>query len=491
MTPAARPERREPRHFWLVAAGLIAFTFLSHLRYLTVPFYWDELGQFVPAALDIFQKGEWIPRSTVPNVHPPGVMAYLAAVWSVSGYSIVVTRLAMLALGAAGAVATLRLGILMGLAPGAATLAAGLLSISPLFFSQAMMAQLDMPAMVLMVIALVLFLEDRIIAAALASTALVMVKETGLIAPALFGACLWFERRRRQALWFAVPAVPLAGWLVMLERATGRLFGNAAFTQYNLWYPLNPVRLSLALMRRLYYLLIGTGHWIGSVASIVALRQGAFRTRAWRLAGLLVAMHVVLVTVLGGAVLERYLVPVLPILYAAFAAALWRCRVRWRMAAATALGAAFVAGNFINPPYPFPLENNLAFTDFAELHAEAANYLETHVTGGKVATTFPLASALRKPEYGYVRHRMRVREIADFSAANVAPLAHEDVAALVLYSTAWDPLGLMEKPQWIAFIQRYYGYEPRVSADDVRVLLGAQRVARWTRHGQWIEVYQR
>jgi len=484
--------RASSRGFLLVAAALVAFVFFSHAPFLTVPFYWDELGQFIPAALDIFQKGEWVPRSTVPNVHPPGMMAYLAAVWSVTGYSIAATRLAMLALGAMGAVITLRLGICMGLSMGAATLAAGLLAVSPLFFSQSMMAQLDMPAMVLLALALLLFLEECVVAAAVASLVLVMMKETGIIAPALFGVWLWMEGRRREAIWFVTPVAPLAGWLLVLDRATGRLFGNAAFTQYNLWYPLHPVRLPLALMRRLYYLFIGTGHWIGSIALVAALREGqVFRTRKWRIAGLLVAGHVVLVSVLGGAVLERYLLPVLPILYIGFAAALWRFSNRWRIAGAAGLGAALIAGNFVNPPYPFPLENNLAFVDFVKLHAEAAGYLETHSPDGKIATMFPLASALRRPEYGYVRHRLRVREIYDFTAANVAPLAHENVAALVLYSTAWDPLGLMENPKWTAFIQRYYGYEPPVGPEEIRVLLGAHRVARWTRHGQWIEIYKR
>jgi len=492
MTAGPADGRAGTRNFLLVAAALVTFVFASHVPFLTVPFYWDELGQFVPAALDIFQKGEWVPRSTVPNVHPPGVMAYLAAVWWIAGYSIAVTRLAMVGFAALGAVVTLRLGMRMGLSMGAATLAAGFLPVSPLFFSQSMMAQLDMPAMVFMALALLLFLEEQIVAAALVSTLLVMIKETGIVAPALFGAWLWREGRRREAVWFVVPVLPLVAWLMVLKRATGRLFGNAAFTQYNLWYLVHPVRLPLALVRRLYYLFIGTGHWIGSIAVVLALRESlVFRTRAWRFAALLVAGHVLLVSILGGAVLERYLVPVLPILYIGFAAALWRYTKPWRIAGAAALGAALIAGNFVNPPYPFPLENNLAFVDFVRLHGEAAAYLETHVADGKIATMFPLASALRRPEFGYVRHRLHVREIDDFASRNVAPLAREDVAALVLYSSAWDPLGLMENPEWTAFLKRYYGYEAPVGPEEIRVLLGAHCVARWTRHGQWIEIYQR
>ena len=124
-------------------------------------------------------------------------------------------------------------------------------------------------------------------------------------------------------------------------------------------------------------------------------------------------------------------------------------------------------------------------------HEQAAEYLEKRLPQARIATAFPLASALRRPEFGYVRHSLRAREIDDFSAANVAPLVREDVAVLVLYSEAWDPLGLMQNQRWTSFLRKYYGYSPPVGPDEVQVLLGAHRVARWTRHGQWIEIYQR
>ena len=492
MTAAPPDERPQARNVLLVSAVIALFVFLSHAAFLNLPFYWDELGQFVPASLDLFQTGSWIPHSTIANVHPPGVMAYLAGVWSVAGYSIGATRLAMLALAAWGAIITFRLAIRMDLPWSAAILAAGFLVTCPLFFAQSMMAELDMPAMVFFVFALGLFLEDRILAAVVACTVLVLVKETGVVAPAWFCVCLWRERRRREALWFLLPLAPLMIWLVILRRGTGHWFGNAAFTQYNLWYPLHPVRLALALVRRLYYLFGGSGHWIGTVALVIAWRRTTlFRTRPWRIAGGLAVAHVLLVSVFGGAVLERYLVPVLPILYIAFAAAIWQLAPHWRMLSAAGLGAALLIANFVNPPYPFPWENNLAFTDFVRLDVDAAHYLEARFPTARIATMFPLASAYRRPEFGYVQHPLNIREISDFRAATVAPLAKESVELFVLYSGTWDPIGLMQNATWTAFIGRYYDYEPTVDANQMRVLVGAQPVARWTRHGQWVEIYKR
>jgi 4-amino-4-deoxy-L-arabinose transferase-like glycosyltransferase len=476
----------------LFFTGVALFIILAHAPFWNLPYYWDELGQFVPAALDIFQTGSWIPHSTVPNVHPPGVTAYLAGVWLIAGYSIMATRLAMLMLAAAAAIFTNVLALRLGTNAGEAALAVAFLTLSPLFFAQSMMAELDMPAMLLTVLALILFLDDRIVAAAMASVALVMVKETGLVVPAIFGAFLWFEKRRRDALWFLLPLVPLGLWLLALNRVTGHLFGNAAFTEYNVFYPLHPVRLGLALARRLYFLFGGTGHWIGFLAVIYALRcTKLFRTRAWRVAAWIFGVHVLLVSVLGGAVLERYLLPVLPFVYIAFAQALWTYTARWRIASTLALGAALVIANFVNPPYPFPWENNLAFTDFVNLHAEAAHYLESHYPDKTVATMFPLSSALRRPEFGYVSRPVRVREVYDYRASNIAPLARENIDVVVLYSVTWDPWGLMDQPSWIGLLKRYYGYVDPVKPDELRALLGVRLVYRWQRHGQWVEIYSR
>ena len=88
------------------AAALgVALLVAAHYPYLRLPYFWDELGQFIPQSLDLLQTGDWIPVTTTPNIHPPGVIAYLVAAWRLfhfGTHSILVTRLAMLALAAFG-----------------------------------------------------------------------------------------------------------------------------------------------------------------------------------------------------------------------------------------------------------------------------------------------------------------------------------------------------------------------------------------------------
>ena len=73
-----------------------------------------------------------------------------------------------------------------------------------------MMAQLDMPAMTLTVLALLLFLDEQYAFCALACTALVLTKETGLSTPLVFGGWLLHQRRWRQAGYFSAPLIALS-----------------------------------------------------------------------------------------------------------------------------------------------------------------------------------------------------------------------------------------------------------------------------------------
>ena len=478
--------------FYFVAFAFAVF--LTHAPYFSLPYFWDELGQFVPSALDIFEHGWWVPHSAVPNAHPPGVMAYLAAIWKVFGYSIPATRAAMLFLASLTALLTFLLAIRLcrGLSGASALVPLLLLLVDPLFYMQSMLAQLDMPAMLFTVLALLLFLDDRHIAAALACTALVLAKETGALLPLILTGVLLFDRpRAKYAAYYLAPFAVLAVWFFVLWRATGHLFGDDGFTHYNLGFALNPVRATLCLIRRIYYLGIDNFRWAGSIAVFLAWkRTRIFLSREWKITWLFLAAHVVMVSVLGGAELERYLLPALPLLYIAMAAAWSMLRPRWRNAGPVAVAAGLLVGLFVNPPYPFPFENNLAMVDFVELHRDAAQYLEASFPNKTIYTAWPLTSALRDPAFGYVAKKLATFETSDFGYSNLNRLDPKGVDVLVLYSRTWEPSwSVLHWPIVERFLSHFYLYEPQMNADQVREHFGLVQVRRWTQRGQWIEIY--
>lgn len=499
MPPASRTLARSHlvRSHILVFGVLFAALLALHLPYLSLPYFWDELGQFIPAALDILRDHAWVPHSTIPNVHPPGVMAWLALVWSLFGYSVPVTRIAMLAVAAAGVYATFLLAIrfTQGLPGAPAFIAIGLLILTPLFYMQALMAQLDMPAMTLTTVALLLFFERRYLWCALACTALVLVKETGLIAPALFAAwLLWKDRNWKPALWFLLPLIALSLWLLLLWRSTGHLLGDPGFAHYNVGYQLNPVRLGATFLRRLYYLFFAEFRWIGFFVTLFGLRNTLYYQRwEWTVAAIYVGGQVLLVTAFGGAALERYLLPVFPIFYIAIAAGWAGVTPRWRYLGQAALLAGLFAGLYWNPPFPFPLENNLAMVDFVELQKAAAGYLDTAAPNATVASAWPYTAALRNPDLGFTRRSYRTIETNDFHTRNVVEAcraAHPDI--LIVYARTWEPhWGATANHLVRDFLTRYYDYEPQVSSTEVEQLLDMRPVLRWEQRGQWIEIYRR
>ncbi len=458
---------------------------LLHLPYLSLPLFWDEMGQFVPAALDLYREGRWVPHSTTPNVHPPGLMAYLAVVWSLFGYSIPATRAAMLVVAGITVFLTWRLArrLCAGLSGSPAWIATGLLIVSPLFYTQALLAQLDLPAAMLTLWALVEFLEERPRRSALVSVLLVLIKETGVAVALVLGAWLWREGRRREALWFLLPAAALVGWLAVLTAATGHWSGNPEFARYNVAYPLHPVRLALALLRRAFYLFVDQFHFLGWIAIWRAWRGGGlYRERAWGVMEALAVVHTLTVTVLGGATLERYLLPVLPLMYIAMAAgwAVYSQRAR-RLNLAAALGGLVVC-LFWTRPLPSPLENNLAMVDFIRLGQQTAAYLEEHAAGRRVVTAWPLSEALRSADFGYVRRGLQVREIPDFSLQTLVGRKWEDADILVLYRRDWNPGPLFEwLPALQRFRERFYGFGGEISPEEAAQRLKWEVAASWRR----------
>jgi len=496
MKPSAGHQRRaiksETYAFFLLLFALLLVT--SHLPLLTLGYFWDEARQFISSARDILHNGWWIPHSAPPSIHPPGVMAYLADVWQAFGYHPAVTRCTMLLVASLRLLWSFLLAIELSRdVPGKpAFLAAGLLLLSPVFFSQAMMAQLDAPALALTTLALLLFLQDRVRASAAVCVVLVLVKETGLLAPAFFFCWLLFERRWRDALPFLLPAAALAIWMAALHRATGQWLGDAGFAHYNFWYPLHPVRLSLALFRRFYYLGIANFHWVGALAILYAWRRRVFRGRAWKVAALLAAAQIVMVTLLCGAVLERYLLPAMPIVYTAMALGVMSMPRLPQRVCAVILLAGLAAANFINPPYPFPYEDNLAWTDFVKLQMDAADYVEHWYSQARVSSAWPFTMEVTHPELGFVKSRMDARQIRNFSAASVGALNWNDVDVMVTFERSWDPQRALEfLGPMVNVWRKSYNYTPNLNMMQLRDVVPFPVEQHFERRGQWLDIYVR
>ena len=125
---------------WLLWLLLFAAVAVSHLTLLRLPYYWDEGGYYIPAALDFYHHGWLIPQFT--NAHPPLPNILLGTLWHIVGLHILATRLCVCAVAAAGLTAIFRLAQRLLSASAAVSLTL-LTAVYPIWFAQSTLAHAD------------------------------------------------------------------------------------------------------------------------------------------------------------------------------------------------------------------------------------------------------------------------------------------------------------------------------------------------------------
>ena len=152
-------------HPALVFAVIFVVIFLLHAPLLSLPYFWDEAGYYVPAARDLLLTGSLIPHTTVSNAHPPLVLAWIALWWRLAGYAPVVARSAMIVVAAFSLLGVFRLAERVANTQ-IAVAATACTAVYPVFFSQSSLAQVDLAAAGLIFWGLRAYFDERWMAVA-------------------------------------------------------------------------------------------------------------------------------------------------------------------------------------------------------------------------------------------------------------------------------------------------------------------------------------
>lgn len=508
--------------FLFVLAGQI----LLHVSLLKLPYFWDEAGYYIPAARDLLLTGSLIPSSTLTNAHPPLVMAWLALWWKVFGFHPATTRMAMLVIASFAATGLFRLAKQVANWQVAAA-AVVCTALYPVFFAQSPMAHLDMAVAGFTLWGLSYYLRDRVLHTAFFFSLAALSKETAIIAPLalIFWELVGFAWKWRtdnhkfwlfapsvcRIIWLALPVLPLAAWFAWHYHRTGFVFGNPEFFQYNLGGTLHPVRFLAALAIRAWQLLGYMNMFVLVVATWLAMGRpplklsrgdkptnGSGAVQRGRIAVpvqlvfvVLILAYAVAVSILGGAVLARYLLPVYPLIILMGVSTVWR-RIPWWPAFLGVVCAAFLLALVTDPPYRAAPEDNLGWAKFVRVHQQAAQVIEKRFSSGPILTAWPASDELTKPFLGYVSKPVPVMRIENFSAQQMlavrnTPLSFE--AALV-FSTKYEPLSgyFIRLSRWDDFLARYFDYHRDLPPDVIAGMLGGRIV--WSNRigGQWAAV---
>jgi hypothetical protein len=287
---------------------------------------------------------------------------------------------------------------------------------------------------------------------------------------------------RRPAWWsltLLLAGVPLALWFAYHRARTGYTLGNPEYFRYNVESTLNLARILDTVWRRLDHVTFHMNLWALTLAGLAAMflkprRDG--ETERPRISVpvqvlflVLILAHVFALSVVGGAVLARYMLPVLPLVVLIWVSTLWRRVPAWPLAVVLVCGA-FAYRTEVNPTYSFPWEENLAYRDFVLLHRDAARFLADRYPGARVLTSWPATDELRNPYYGYTPRALGVVPVENFLPAEL-----ERAAAR---KSEYD----------VAFLYSSHG---GLELDEAARLLGGRVVFREDRKGQWVAVIEK
>jgi len=195
----------------------------------------------------------------------------------------------------------------------------------------------------------------------------------------------------------------------------------------------------------------------------------------------------------GGAILPRYLLPVFPFFYLIAAAGVMHLPRFPARLIFVAAAVCLVGAWFMNPPYPFPFEDNLAYADFVRLHEQAADYLEALPDQPRILTAWPATDELTEPLLGYVHKPLLAVRLPGFAPEEFAHVPAESFQFLYLYSRKWEPPGnwVARFPLWLRMQGRYFDYRPQIAAEDLVARYQLHLLAEFRRRGQWVRIYGR
>jgi hypothetical protein len=507
------PRLDAPLPLWMVFPVIFAALYATHATLLRLPYYWDEAGYYIPAAWDFFRTGSLIPTTTLNNAHPPLPSIYLALWWKASGFYPEVTREAVLMVAALGLLAVWRLAMRTVRTPAVAFWTVLLTGLYPVWFAQSTLAQADIFAAACSLWGMVYALPEHGRRPVLAMTwfsAAPLCKETAIAIPLALAVVSFVEGLRekparrdlwREAAWLAGSILPLSAWYGWHYMKTGSLLGNAAYVKYNAEATLAPLRILAAFGHRVLHLTANMNLFVPVIMALAALllaprkdadgnERSTIGAKTSKRIFIVLLVNAALFSVLGGALLTRYLLPMYPLVLLLAVATLYRRAPYWFALAAVATGA-FAAGLFINPPYGIAPEDNLLYSRVVRMQQAGIAELGRMYPGDTVLTTWPASDELTRPELGYVKKRWRVCSIDDFSSSAIEQAAAEPekYAAALVFSTKYDPPPLVNVwPFSERMNEQYFGLHHDLTPDAIAQRLGGKVVWHRDEAGMWVAV---
>lgn len=490
--------------FSIIFIGIL----ILHAPLLRLPFFWDEAGYYVPAAWDLVHFHSVIPRTTMDSGHPPLSAAYLGLWLTLSGWKPAVARIAML-LMAAFALTNVYLLAQRVASRGVAVASTIATAVYPVFFAQSSLTHADITAAAFALWGIRLGVERRLWASQGAFILAVMSKEIAVVTPVALAlwelffspeAKSWANKLQMAAIRFS-PVLPYAGWILYHHHVTGRFIAGDAFYHYNVTTVVGPIRFMFALGLRLWYVLGFMNMLVLTAATAAAMWFPAVKDNGEERQRIAIPIqiqflfillgNVIAFSLIGGALLTRYLLPVYALIIIIGMSTLRRRVARWEWPAALVV-ICFVLALFFDPPYRFAPEDNLTYKDYVELHVRAAHFLLQHEQGKTVLTAWPATDELTRTYAGYVSHPLPVVEVESFTPEEVfkARTMRPEYQVAYVFSTKYDQPTWLDSQWRDRLAARYFDYHKDLQPDVIANILGGRIVFLAREKAEWVAIIE-
>lgn len=246
---------------------------------LGLPYFYDEAWSYIPSIIKMADLGP----SLLPGALPiddckghPQLFFFVSSAWmKIFSDNITIMRILPM-LFSMGVIITVYFGLLKLVNWESAIIASLLISVQSMFLAQAIFLLPEMLLTFLFVLSFFLFLNRQYIAYAVASTCMVLTKETSIIFPLIFGLFYIFsmvsasEREKHRHIYllaFAMPGIVYVVFLILHYLAFGVVF----YTDHLGYISLDWATIHDKIDSAYQFIFIGYGRRYISIAAIIGL----------------------------------------------------------------------------------------------------------------------------------------------------------------------------------------------------------------------------
>jgi Dolichyl-phosphate-mannose-protein mannosyltransferase len=401
----------------LAGAFLFLIVLISKAGTINLPFYWDEAGAYISPA-------HWLANGSLlrslPGFHPPymffghpfALYLTLASIYKVTGETVNVSHIFILAITFLGLYYTYLLG--KNLYNGQVGLISSLLLFfSPLYFAQCGMVNGDVVITSLGVMTMYYLVKKNYIPYLITGILLVLTKESAiafivaaliyLMVEAKSGADLAGNLAR-----YSIPLIVIVVFFALQKIFTGMILPNGYFSSHN-FFELSFGALSHKLTDVLSWTFITQGRW--TLSAVLLLGFTVYRKimirKEYVLFGSLFFFFIGTYSCIY--FLPRYILPILPYFFIMSAAAIFSLFSYKKIFVVMVLSIMAIS---INRTYGYSTgygnyEEDMQYADVVLTHKAACAFVEANFPDEKILASWPLVADLQYPFLGYVKHPLK------------------------------------------------------------------------------------